>query len=159
MKFKLVEKFDNEMHTNSSNITLNEGYEILWKQFEQVLGVSKNNYDLHHIYNDASSKNGGHINFLLLPQTLHKRFPRNSINNRDDAVKVYKYLKQEYPESFKQIKVTFEVFTPQDINSIGNKMSDINRLRRNSRRNKYKKPSVDDILKQSTESKKELTTV
>ena len=80
------------------------------------------------------------------------------MNNRDDAIKVYKYLKQKYPEQFKQIKIAFEVFIPEDIESISTEMSNINKLRRNSRRNKYKKQSIDDILSQPNQEK-ELTKV
>ena len=70
MKFKLIEDFDSGLENGSAmgvldEDVLNEGYEILWKQFEQVSGISKNNYHLHHIYNDNSSKNGANINFFI----------------------------------------------------------------------------------------------
>lgn len=134
MRFKLVEDIN----------LLNEGYELLWKQFEQVADIKCKNYDLHHIYNDTSSLNAGDINFVLLPSKVHKHLPTKQY--REDAISVYKYLKATNPEHFKTISVSFEVFMPEDINSIADKQKKINNKRRNSRRNKYKKPSTAEII-------------
>lgn len=136
MKFRLKEDVD----------VLNERYEILWKQFEDIADIKCNKYDLHHIYNDSSSTDNGNINFALLPSDVHKHMPKNT--NRKDAILIYEYLKRRYPEQFKTITVSFDVFIPDDVTSITNKQKKINNRIRNSRRNKYKKPSTSDIIDQ-----------
>ena len=134
MRFRLVEDVER----------LNEGYELLWKQFEQAADIKCKEYDLHHIYNDNSSTNNGDINFALLPSTIHKHMPKNMY--RPDSIDVYHHLKDRYPDQFKTITVSFDVFTPTDVKAITDKQKKINTQRRNSRRNKYKKPSTADII-------------
>ena len=149
LKFRLVEEF-NILNEN----VLNEGYEILWKQFEDLADIRCKEYELHHIYNDTCSTNNGDINFVLLPRDIHSHMPKNKY--RQDAIEVYEYLKERYPESFKSINVSFEVFTPDSTEGISSKQKRINNLRRNSRRNKYKKPSTAEIIRKVD---KERTTV
>lgn len=140
MRFKLVECFESNSLTEE---TLDEGYRELWSQFAQVAGIQEQEFDLHHIYQDGTSKSGKNINFVILPRTIHRRFPKNK--NREDSVALYKQLKKVFPNNFKKIRVTFEIFEPQDADDIATQLIDMNKKRKNSQRRKHNKLSSDDM--------------
>ena len=87
---------------------LTESYKQLWSQFDALDDLLTPNieYDLHHIYNADKSLDHGNVNYLILPKSIHQKFPRD---NSSEAVKIYNTLKSNYPKSFNSIDVTFEV--------------------------------------------------
>lgn len=137
---EMAQDIDNFVIRESLNeeVLLNESYAQLWKQFAQLININDSDFDLHHVYIEGSSKNNKRINFSLMPTIIHRKFPKNK--NRHEAIKLYEKLKIEFPEYFKTIRVSFDLFNPPEeiTNYIVSELNDINKKRHNNSRNKNK---------------------